>query len=277
MRSSSISASSRRSKLRNCSPAFEQGRQLLGLLARSPEQHPQILHGRTAACIVRSTKCGPPWPSSSSGVRMFPGWQSPCRRICVAECKPKWPAAPIQISGWCLLMGRLCRKPAASGCAFGSPDLMFEQIVHGFVAEAFSGSSAGRCAKGRSGTHGVDAGQKAACPFQHLPVVPAQGRRPPPPGTDAEQKPACSCTVCPCSTSGATTGTSRPPTPGRRRALPRSGCGSSGRAVELGDDLSIALVLVGQMDAVLIGAQRRQPSVRHKARAAQRIDHRSPA
>lgn len=50
------------------------------------------------------------------------------------------------------------------------------------------------------------------------------------------------------------------------------GAAPSAWTVELGDDL-VALVLVGQIDAVFIGAQRRQPSVRHKARAAQRIDH----
>ena len=148
---------------------------------------------------------------------------------------------------------------------------MFEQIVHGFVAEAFQVQRR-TMRKGPSGTHGVDAGQKAACPFQHLPVV-QLGAAPAAPGTDAEQKARMLMHGLPLQHQRRNHGNF----PVRQLlgegvlfldldAAPAAG------AVELGDDL-VALVLVGQIDAVLIGAQRRQPSVRHKARAAQRIDH----
>ncbi len=61
--------------------------------------------------------------------------------------------------------------------------------------------------EGVDGAYVVDARQVAAQPFEHLKSSDS-GVRPPRQGLTENVKPACWCRLRPCSTSGATTGTS---------------------------------------------------------------------
>ena len=130
----------------------------------------------------------------------------------------------------------------------------------------------GAVGKGLGRAYGVDARQKAANPLQHFPVVQL---RPAPaaPGADAEQK------ACVLMHGAALQHQRRNDGDFLGGQLLREGVfllnlrtAPAAGAVELGHDL-VAIVLMGQIDAVLIGAERRQAPVRQQTRGAQRINH----
>ena len=253
--------------------AVQQGGQLHRLLASvTGQQHPQVLHGGAHAGVVqvyemRATVAGlvQRGPEDVAGVAIAVQAQHS------GIFQAKLAFRPMDTSGSSYQFQSAVAGLAPGGLHVQRDQVLSQQPVARFLAKA-GPIQRGAVDKGPRRAHGVDAGQEAADPFQHLEVVQL---RPAPaaPGADGEGE-------CAVLVQGLAVQHQRPH--GRDfsghqlggegvffqdlRVAPAAG------AVELGDHF-LAVFQHHLIDPVFVGGQGGEPAIAIQADAREGVEH----
>ena len=256
--------------------AFQQSAELLGLLAPvAGQQHPQILYCRAAAGVVQVHKMR---ATAHTVAGFIQGRPQHIAGVAVAvqaqlggALQTKVPGLRQAISGWCNQVQGLLAGGFPALAHFQRNRIAAEQVLHAVIAKSVQ-IERWPLGKRLVHAHGVDAGQKAANPFQHFPVIKLRAAATAP-GADGEIKALKVVQGAALLQQGRDHGDF-----GAGQLLAEAVffqnllAAPAAGAVELEHDL-VAIVEHGLVDAVFVRGQSRQPPVTEHAGAGQRVQH----